>query len=292
MAEDNKMKDLDQLVAQAKLEALKDKNKKGEFTKTDLKTKLSSAVGVEDKTEGPKKLPKIRTYSYDAQKAIEDSNASIARLKVSQDKQKRTGQKIGGKSIFAFIALMLIVIGVVAVGMVYMNREVAEPVPVIVERTTIIPFDEIIESGNDTLEGLFGQVALSDGITYLLNENISIDNLREEYLGSIPGIVARNLSGEFMYGTFSTAGNHTPFLILKSEYKFAFPGMQQWEEKLGEDLSEILALNIEQNDIFLDVPNQNFIIRTDGVVSYGIHRDGYIVVSGNVSVIENILSEL
>lgn len=296
MAEENKnkIKDLDRLVADAKLKALKTKGEWGELVKTDLKTKLSSTVGVEDRgAEGPKKLPKIRTYSYDAKKAVEDSNASGTRIRVSQDKQKRTGRKIEGKGIFALVALVLIVLGIGGVYMIFMNQEPeAAPESIIVERNAILDYDQIIESTNDSFPEMFSQISTSNGITYIFNESVDIRNLSHEYLQNIPGILSRNLSNEYMYGAVSTDVVNVPFLILKSSYKFALPGMQQWEGNISEDLSELLFLAETPKDIFLDVPHPTEIIRTDGSVVYAATKSGYIILSRDVDVVNRIIFEL
>jgi hypothetical protein len=296
MREGEEMKDLDRLVADAIIDGIKNNNTSIDPTTNKPRGSLSSSLGAEDKTAvGPKSLPKIRTYTNDTATALNQSNADAARIKVSRYKRNTQQAPSGKKDFFIFIVLVLGIIGLIGVYMTYIKTSQNETVVIESEETikkTLISFDEIIESKDNSPEKLLSQVKLENGITYILSETYSIENITDRYFEKIPNVLERNLSSEFMLGSLTTNNQHSPFLILKTSYKFALPGMQSWEENLLDDLNNLFVISSFARGTFLDVPNANSIIRTNELIIYGITQNGEIIISDKLDTVEKILLEL
>ena len=113
---EQKTKDLDQLIKEAREAGQKNV----------IKTQLSSSLGAEDNSAvGPKSIPKIRTYGYDAQDAIKKADASLARIKIAEDKLIRSGPRVEKNNLFLFIVIFLIVVGIggVMYAYIYFNQQ-------------------------------------------------------------------------------------------------------------------------------------------------------------------------
>ena len=296
MREGEELKDLDSLVAGAIIDGIKNNHTSIDPETNKPRGAFSSNLNLETSdTSGPKKLPRMRTLGGDTEDTLRKSNANETRLNVSRYRQTHGhSQTSRGKDYFIFVILLLAIGSLAGVYFAYIYEK-PETTPVVVEEPkilTLIDYDEIIKSNNDSLSDLLQRVELGDGVTYVYNETVSVENILQDF-GNIPDVLARNISSRFMVGSLSNNFEKSPFIILKSSYKFALPGLQAWENSLAQDLENIFSLNnIFSEEMFLDVPNSFGIIRTNGLVTYGINKEGGIILSDEPNVVIEILSKL
>jgi hypothetical protein len=294
MKEGEEMKDLDRLVAEAKIDGIKNDNNNINpgAPAEDLPIGImSSSVGV---GEIHQSVPKIRTYSDDAQKAVESSNAQATRVSMSKHKQKYSTERNSLGGVFITIILLLGIIALVGVYFAYVHEPKEEVVveTEVVKKETIISYDEIIDSKNDPIHASFQNVSLDNGITYIFNETLSVENITEEYFKNIPSVLERNLSSKYMAGVVSSNSTHSPFIILNSSYKFVLPGMQLWEQSLSSDLSSLFSITDLTRETYLDIPHPEHIIRTNELVTYAITKNGELIISNEPATILKVLEEL
>jgi hypothetical protein len=117
-------KDLDALIASAR------ENAKKVAEETSVK-RASSAELSNRKTIDTSKLFAIRTYSFDANEAIKAENASLARIKIAEDKQTRFIRTRQSGGLFWPILVVLLIIGGWLKFQSFLNYKSKEEIPVV-----------------------------------------------------------------------------------------------------------------------------------------------------------------
>jgi len=245
------------------------------------------------KASDPSKLSNIRTYQNDAQAEIQNKNASLARIKIAKDKNERYLNSKNSSSIFWIILIVLIIAGIGGAGYVFFTRTPKEK-PAVIETPVValINYDAIIKTPLQDI--LQSRENVENGITYLYPQTDNQDITAKVFLDSLeitpPDILYRNLDDVFMFGTDKTSLYTNSFLILKTNYNYALPGMNEWEENIYESFSHIFSEATTDN--FLDSYLENGTLREGSTLSYAVLGTGYIVISSSAETTRKIAREL
>lgn len=215
----------------------------------------------------------IKTYRSDAAEAIKmQEQASVAKIAMAQEQQRRKqGEEIGAtpkKKIGLLLAvIVLIIIGATAIPTVqYILNQKKQEVPVNVEKT-IIPFDyqKNIVLNNATrdefvkvLDTLNLKQPTNSKTQYIkileniqdANKNTLTQKVAPEIFArligpNMPSSLTRSFDSDYMYGA-EDSNDPKMFILLKtSAYQQTFAGMLSWETRMLSDLGPILNLGTE-----------------------------------------------
>ncbi len=277
------IKDLDRLIAEAR-----------EKAKNEAVIKKASSIELAVKPENDTaKLSAIRTYSYDANEAIKRENASIARIKLAEEKSGRIKNYATTNSYFWIILILFLLIGVGAgtYFLISKREPKTEAEPVFVKPTTIISYDNYVSSQIENLEQNIIEVRA--GISFIdlkASQGNIIKRLVPEIISTMPNVLERNLSSDFMIGTIEKNAISNPFIILKAPYSYAFVGMTQWEATLQDSVTNIFGNTTKET--FKDIWTEKGTSRGNDEISYLITKEGYIIISTDISISEEIYSKI
>ncbi len=281
-------KDLDALIKAARDNAKTDaivtaEKKPTAADTTDTEAKAESAEPTTPPKEmsaiQPEGLAKIRTFEHDAKTAIEDTNASLARMKLAEDKRERIANNPHRTSkVFWLVLIVLVLIGGGIAGYLVLMQPPKEPaVPVVIDEKplALVSYDNYIDIDESNLGSLSTEAL---GITYVrvFNGEASapLVSVWQNYFSSLPNIIDRN-ADDYMLGVH----NGNTFLIIKTPYNYALPGMLEWEKQ---------NTRKTYTDHFYD----RGILRGDGTVFYAIREDGYIVMGTHIQTTTQIANSL
>lgn len=224
----------------------------------------------------PEGLAKIRTFEHDAKTAIEDTNASLARIKLADDKRERIANnpKSTSKVFWVILAVLILVGGGVTGYLLLTEKSTEQPTVFIDDKPeALISYDSYLDIDISNIN--MQNDAL--GTTYIrVFENdtpASLTSVSKETFIALPNILTRNTT-DYMYGLH----NGTSFLITKTPYQFALPGMLAWEA-------------VHSSGIFSDGFLEDGIIRGTGNVYYAI-KNGYVVIARDEQTVRNITNSL
>ena len=227
-----------------------------------------------------KKVQIIKTFKSDAADAAKMQQASMSKLVIAEEQQRREKgierdgapkRHIG----LVLLVLVLLILGAAAIPTVnyILNQKKAE-VPVVLEKS-IIPFDSqediILDKANRenfllAIDTIFKKPTTSSVERFKIFEKIEdVKNKKtfnqivspEVFAGIIgpnmPSALARSFDSDYMYGIANT-DSQRPFILFKtSSYQQTFANMLKWEPKMATDLSLILNLAGNASDgAFLD----------------------------------------
>jgi len=277
-------KDLDALIASAR------ENAKKVAETTEVK-RASSVELSNRKTIDTSKLFAIRTYSYDANEAIKNENASMARIKLAEDKQTRFIKTNQSNGLFWPILVVLLIIGAAGSSFIFLNSKPKENIPAVTftPPKTFIEYDNYTKTTKEDFVSAIKET--KSGVTYVLvleNDSlIKTDTFLKLIKATPPAQLERNLDSNFMLGTIDTGSGISPFVILKSSYSYAFAGARDWENTLAKSFENIF--NSENNNgAFTDLPTQKGVTRGNENIVYSVFSNGYILVAKDLFVIEKV----
>ena len=270
---------------------------KSEAEKQTMKTPVIIPTQKKEEVQPPLDIPKgpadsllikpLRTYEDDVKEAMQNQNASVARIVLSEQKKKEKikvqetkrsiKSPVNMKKIL--IAILLVVLGG---GISYGAYLWQKSRPIETKVALIRP--PIIET-NSQIEVIAGDKNKSEVIAKMrqaLDSRFTPENIREIFLtktvevetakgietkkaalntedffyfiGAIPpGRLTRSLNKEFLLGTYSLPEENDPFILFKvDDYENAFISMLEWEKTLVRDITPIFYKNFEAinpNDI-------------------------------------------
>lgn len=257
----------------------------------------------------------VRTYKGDLASAIAANHLSSINIAIAENQKMReqiqAQQVISGPTsegqysknkIIILISLILVVIGVAAIGFVYFTPTQSNQVAKARELTSLITTEYKDELNISTVPKNNFQGALANK---LYNFQIPANNLNNVYLtiGSttsrrlittsefisttgfrMPDIIKRTLLPDFMVGVYSMGGN-LPFIILKTSYfENAFAGMLQWEVSMEKDFQIMFRLPGYETALELSSSLAPTIVKKfeDGVI---INKDVRIMRNDNKEII-------
>jgi len=264
----------------------------------------------------------IKTFRSDAEGAVKDQQATVAKIALAQEQQRRGyGEEIGAapkKKIGALsIAIILIVLGGAAIPAVqYILNQKTKEVVIATEKT-IIPFDhqETITLSRTIRSELLSKIgelktkaqvsanfeyikileSLQDSNNSTVIKQVASDAFADIIGPNMPAALSRSFDSQYMYGIEDTK-NPKPFLLFKtSSYQQTFANMIKWENKMAQDLAPILNLGDETiNKTFVDKVINNKDIRavttTDDTIIflYGFLDNQTLIITTNTQTFQDI----
>lgn len=273
-------------------------------------------------------LSPIRTYKSDFARAVSQGGMSAAKIALSQQAKRvsiqevkaeaERGPSLGSKILV--IGLTLVFIGVVA-GLGYLvwtkwqnNDEPVAPIGVTPPTPFIFSENNVaVDLSGDSLDTPSATSVIDRTIGTLETQTIGINHLyfvknnrllnffdfRQEVNLNLPDKVARNLTPDFMFGTYHDGRTQNRFLILGvNTYEQVFAGSLGWESQMAEDLRALLhgsqAVNLASGRTFVDRRVQNKDIRlvagSDGQVFllYTFLDDDHLLITTNEATFQEI----
>ena len=267
------------------------------------------------------KIQIIKTYRSDAADATRVVHASMSKLVIADEQQRRErGEEVGAtpkKHTGLLIgALVLIALGAASIPVVqYILNQKKVEVPIAIEKS-IIPFDHLenitLEKPNRenflaALDVLSKKQTTPSSIEYVKifekfqdadNKTVTQTITPDVFAGLIgpnmPSALARSFDS-YMYGIEDTT-NPKPFIMVKtSAYEQTFGYMLRWEAKMILDLSPILNLGTNSiSGTFTDkvVTNKDVraITAADGTILflYGFLDNQTLVITTNAQTFQNL----
>jgi len=227
---------------------------------------------VQNNLTNPKSV--IRTYKSDLEAAIQADHLSSINIAIAENEKMHNQIKMGqgndsvtdnsdySKSkIMIFISLILVVIGVVGIGYIFLAKgqnptvlTQAQEFPSLITteikdelNTNLIIKDKFVKTLSEKLND--SQIPANNFYNLYLTVNANstkkLINSAEfiSLLGlKIPDIVGRTLLPNFMVGVYSF-GKNLPFIILKtSSFENTYAGMLAWEKDLEKDFQLLFRL--------------------------------------------------
>lgn len=217
----------------------------------------------------------VRTYKGDLASVIAANHLSSINIAIAENKKMR--EQIQAKpaeeeakpaaegeysknKIIIFISLILMVVGVAAIGFVYFTSTSSNKTAITQELPSLITTEYKDELNISTIAKNNFRSALGSKLndfqipannfynTYLTTGSGTARRLisTNEFVSAvgfrIPDIIRRTLLPDFMVGVYSMGGN-LPFVILKTSYfENAFAGMLEWEPDMEKDFQVIFRL--------------------------------------------------
>jgi len=273
-------KDLDALIKQARDKAV---SETGPLPVTSPQNEnITADDNIENTTPKENPIPhkegiaKIRTFEHDAKTAIEDTNASLARMKLAEDKKERIANNPRSSS--GLFWTILIILAIIAIGIgAYLfttKKSSTLPLPTIVtdeKPQTILAYDTIIDSELSNLTTIQNDALGTTYVRVFENETpASFVDTAEVFFGSFENIFD-GYETEYMLGLY----NGNMFLVADMDYKYGLPGMLSWEKQFR---------GIE----FTDHNIEGGIFRTSETYSYIILKKGFVIIGTNSDTIQNI----
>tara|TARA_B100001778_G_scaffold220044_1_gene182410 strand:- start:734 stop:1588 length:855 start_codon:yes stop_codon:yes gene_type:complete len=219
----------------------------------------------------------IRTYQDDIAQAVNKQQEDLISIRTKeQERKNREGfvtqpikKESSGNSLL-FIALFLIVLGLIVIGALWWtSRPQIEETQII---DTILLTDSVFEGDAENMSQTDFKTYLSqallgsheDGHIRYFNltqngERISADTLFDTILKTrIPPALLRTM-GETMIGSVTVSNENIPFILVEvSSFENAFAGLLQWENFMKEDLSgTFVDETATLQDTFTDKVAQN-----------------------------------
>jgi hypothetical protein len=214
----------------------------------------------------------VRTYKGDLASAIASNHLSSINIAIAENQKMRqqiqaeaplqteSGGEYSKNKIIIFISLVLVMIGMGAIGFVYFTSTPSSQTPVVKELPSLITTEYKDELNISTV----GKNNFLSALASKLNDfQIPTNNFYNTYLTTgtstarrlintsefisaagfrMPDIIKRTLLPDFMVGIYSMGGN-LPFVILKTSYfEIAFAGMLQWEPNIEKDFQIMFRL--------------------------------------------------
>jgi len=225
----------------------------------------------ESNPNAPKSI--VRTYKGDLATAIAANHLSSINIAIAENQkmqeQIRAEQKMNPEvetgsysksKIITFISIILVIIGVIAIGYVYFTSTSTNKVATVQELPSLITTEYKDElNTTNILKNKFVS-ALSSRIN---DVQIQVNNLYNPYITvgtntgrrlvtagefvtlmnwKMPDLIKRTLLPDFMVGMYSF-GENLPFVILKTSYfENAYAGMLQWEADMEKDFKVLFKL--------------------------------------------------
>jgi len=225
----------------------------------------------EASSNAPKSI--VRTYKGDLATAIAVNHLSSINIAIAENQkmqeQIRAQEKMepqveagdySKSKVITFISIILVVIGLVAIGYVYFTSTSSNNVAPVQELPSLITTEYKDELNTTNIVKNKFVSALSSRIN---DTQIQVNNLYNPYITvgtstgrrlvtasefvtlmnwKMPDLIKRTLLPDFIVGMYSF-GENLPFVILKTSYfENAYAGMLQWEPDMEKDFQVIFRL--------------------------------------------------
>lgn len=211
-------------------------------------------------------IKSLRTYQGDVEEAISKNKFSSTDIFLAEQEKKRTASDL--KRIMVFnnpetknkilftIGLVLVTLGLVAIGVVYYLRSNES---VIVEQKTkaIIGFtkEKTLLVSATTREKFTNQIlAEKNGFSLPVNSVLylntvdanekpaEIENVLTLLAPKMPGSLSRSFENKYMLGVFSFDTNEFFIILTTEDFGLSFSGMLKWEKDMLSDIGKLFAV--------------------------------------------------
>ncbi len=211
-------------------------------------------------------IKSLRTYQGDIQEAMAGAKTSISSIVVAEQQRKERilsmpQEKVHAdrrNGVFSFLGVLLVLVGVGAVGYVYYTKPKEDVVVQPQKTKAMIAYTEekpiLVTLGSDDFIGkitaTIATAKLSAGSIIFIN-TINGDNEAEKIGGillraapQIPPSLLRAVSEPYMFGVYSSAVSSSPFLLVSNtDFAATYAGMLKWEETMSDDLGKIFGIS-------------------------------------------------
>ncbi|HAO64987.1 TPA: hypothetical protein DCQ44_03340 [Candidatus Taylorbacteria bacterium] len=298
--------------------------KAGDPAKTEVSPAANQSIGGVT-TPQTSQIKIIKTYRSDAEDAVKAQHASVARIAMSQDQQRRAqGEEIGAdtpKKTFGLLitAIILIAVGLAAIPTVkYLLSRKTQEVTIASEKT-IIPSDhqETLTLENATRDDLLTQLdnfstkkvpaftieyvkfleQIKDAQNKTTTRDITPDIFAALIGPNMPSALARSFDSAYMFGLENSTNPKTFLLFKTSSYEQTFANMLRWETKMTSDLSPVLNLSNDMigkpfTDIVILNKDARAITAADGTIVflYGFLDNQTLMITTSAQTFEDINS--
>lgn len=214
----------------------------------------------------------IRTYSTDLAQAVRKDEMSVIKAAMQSERQRQEEEMAKSASspknrLYIIVGIALIAVtllGIMAV-QYYKNKMSPDIIPsqaqipslITAENTTSLEVggmsqDKIVDLVRTAANNLFApnneivNIYLTDASTgkkHIIETQTFLTNIKSQ----APFALTETLSKNFMFGVYTKAEMHYPFLILQTtDFSNAFPAMASWERDMFSDF--YLPFNLPNNE--------------------------------------------
>ena len=240
-------------------------------------------------------LQTIRTYRGDVMDAVRHGE-TISSIAMAEQKRRLFGrqnadiseadtQKSNWNYIIIGVSILLVSIGIVALGTLLLRPEETPAVPpplVLPQEAIFSDREKELPLSRFTRQEILGLVSFEtreaniptnqiptfifskevesttpEGVRVPQKIRIGIREIFNATQGSVPQTLLRSIDDMFIFGAYSFRGNN-PFLIFNTNtYESAFSGMLQWEQTIAQDIIPLFGSHESGNATFKDVVIRN-----------------------------------
>ncbi len=215
-------------------------------------------------------IPALRTYKSDINRTVNQDKITTAKILIAEQKLKLKQQIIQSetsvkkpKNMIALIFGILFLVSAVGLVGYFGYEKIINQTPIIAfnqEDFFLFAFDkkEYIDSSKlksevyDTVKKTVDDADSNKDNTYTdiifykteseTNTNLRISSAEffNLYQISLPSVISRSISKDFVYGLYKTGVRVEPFLVIGlADYENAYDSMFDWERTLALDLREL-----------------------------------------------------